>query len=142
MTLRGALRKPPAPTSSKTDRVMLLLVDDDDAARLALRDHFEELGWKREPVSDDDLRQQGDGSGLVPRSICGLRCHLSHHLRSKIRELIIEFDCFASVTPTLVTRGASQPVSKATLRPRGAQRNIHGVRQCVDTGQQLGTVEG
>src|SRR4051794_16502881 len=48
----------------------------------------------------------------------------------------------ATVTPSLVTRGAPKLFSSTTLRPLGAERHLDGVGQNIDTAQHLVTRVG
>jgi DNA-binding NtrC family response regulator len=60
--------------TSKTERPSLLLVDDEDAARVALRGHFEELGW--------NVLAARDGEEAV---------ELCRTTRSEIQALLIDY---------------------------------------------------
>jgi len=42
---------------------------------------------------------------------------------------------FATVTPSLVMRGAPKLLSSTTLRPFGAERHLHGIGENVDAAQ-------
>jgi len=65
------------------------------------------------------LGQNRGGGGAVTGDVIGLRGNFAHHLGAIFSNLSSSSISFATVTPSLVVRGAPKDFSMTTLRPFG-----------------------
>jgi hypothetical protein len=73
----------------------------------ALQVHRVHAGGNRlHAFADDGLGQNGGGGGAVTGGVVGLRGDFAHHLGAHVLELVFSSISLATVTPSLVMRGA------------------------------------
>lgn len=63
-------------------------------------------GDELDAFAQDGGSEHSRRRGTVAGKIVGLRGHLAHHLRAHVLELVGQLDFLATVTPSLVMRGA------------------------------------
>jgi hypothetical protein len=105
-------------------RTLLQLFDHglDRQVDAALQVHRVHAGGNRlHALAHDGLGQHGGGGGAVAGGVVGLGGHLAHHLRAHVLELVLSSISLATVTPSLVMRGAPNDFSSTTLRPLGSR---------------------
>ena len=86
-----------------------------------------------QPFAIDRLGQNGRGGRAVAGVVVGLRRHLAHHLRTHVGDRILQLDLLGDGHAVLGDLRSAELLVDDDVATFGAERDLHGVRQRVDT---------
>ena len=88
--------------------------------------------------TNDGLGQDGGGGGAVAGDVVGLRGNFADHLGAHVLELVGSSSIsLATVTPSLVMRGAPKDFLDDDVTALGAEGHLDGIGEDVDAAEHL-----
>ena len=84
-------------------------------------------------LGDHCLCQNGCGGGAVACCIVGLGCDLTHQLCAHVLELVLQLDLLGDGDTVIGDERASELLAQHNIAALGAQGDLNGVGQLVDT---------
>ena len=88
-----------------------------------------------QPLTDEGLGEHGGGGGAVAGDVVGLGGNALDELRPEVRERLGELDLTGDGDAVIGDGGAAERLGEHDVAALGAERDLDGVGELVDTGE-------